>query len=95
MSTTTSPVTQTALVEVNRESRNGVQPPLEDDAGSIKSKAPVRITAEKLPIISCEEESRFLPILDTIILRSHLLLFAGSLPPFTLAYGFRLIVKIL
>jgi hypothetical protein len=47
VSLTTSPVTQTADVAVNRESENETRVPSAEAAGSIKRRAPTRITPAK------------------------------------------------
>ena len=57
VSYTTSPVTQTAEVEVNRQSRNGVLIPAAAETGSISSSAPTRMTIRKPKRMICEDVS--------------------------------------
>ena len=49
---TTSPVTQVALVAVNRASTNDSEPGAVVDHGSISSAAPIMMTAKKLSMIN-------------------------------------------
>ena len=51
VSLTTSPVTQTAEVAVNRASLKCVMDPSREETGSIRRIVPVRIMARKLPIM--------------------------------------------
>ena len=60
VSCTTSPVTQTADVDVNRASENGVTFPLADDIGSIKRMVPNMIAQANPNIIIWAEEKCFL-----------------------------------
>jgi hypothetical protein len=59
-------VTQTEVVAVNRESIKGVHDPLAEDIGSIKIRAPVRMTAAKPSTMTCGELSvRFPSFINT------------------------------
>ena len=57
VSTTTSPVTQTADVEVNSASINGVQPPAFDAKGSASRSVPSKMTAKKPRMMIWNDES--------------------------------------
>ena len=58
VSYTIRPVTQTAEVEVNRQSRKGVTVPALLEMGSISTTAPARITSAKPDRMICADESR-------------------------------------